>query len=268
MRPDAERIQQAARWLCSEHRARQPFAPLPATLMPQTVDEAYAIQEGFHTCMAETRGPIAGYKIALTTPVMQQMVGFHAPMAGGIFAGTIHRSPVELCRADYVRLGVECEIAVQLGADLPAARAPYSRDQVAAAVAGVIPAFEVVDDRQADYAQLAALVLTLIADNTWNAGIVLGDPVTDWHDIDLAAAHGVMRLNGVSVGEGHGRDVMGHPFEALVWLVNMLARRGKSLTQGMLVMTGSIVATQFVNPGDAVRLSLDGLGEVRLNVVP
>jgi 2-keto-4-pentenoate hydratase/2-oxohepta-3-ene-1,7-dioic acid hydratase in catechol pathway len=36
----------------------------------------------------------------------------------------------------------------------------------------------------------------------------------------------------------------------------------------MLVMTGSIVATQFVNPGDAVRLSLDGLGEVRLNVVP
>jgi len=61
--------------------------------------------------------------------------------------------------------------------------------------------------------------------------------------------------------------VMGHPFEALLWLVNMLAQRGKSLTQNMIVMTGSLVATRFVNSGDAVSLALEGLGEVRLSVV-
>jgi 2-keto-4-pentenoate hydratase len=76
-----------------------------------------------------------------------------------------------------------------------------------------------------------------------------------------------MAINGAVVGEGRGRDVMGHPFEALLWLVNTLAQRGKSLTQGMVVMTGSLVATKFVNPGDAVSLSVDGLGEVRLSVV-
>jgi 2-keto-4-pentenoate hydratase len=194
-------------------------------------------------------------------------VGFHAPFAGAILAQTVHQSPVTLSRTDYGRLGIECEIAVQLGTDLPAARAPYSRDQVADAVAAVVPAFELVDDREADYSQLATLILTLIADNAWNAGIVLGSLVRDWRTIDLAAARGALAINGVMVGEGHGRDVMGHPFEALVWLVNTLAQRGKSLTRGMIVMTGSIVATKFVNPGDAATLSVDGLGEVRLSVV-
>ncbi|MGH8067669.1 MAG: 2-keto-4-pentenoate hydratase [Candidatus Entotheonellia bacterium] len=265
--PDEDRSQQAARFLCEEHRARKPFAPMPATLAPRTIDEAYAVQEWFHTGMVAMHGPVAGYKIALTTPVMQQMVGFHAPIAGAILAGTIHRSPVVLRRADYVRLGIECEIAVQLGTDLPAAKAPYSRDQVADVVSAVMPAFELVDDRQADYAQLAAQVLTLIADNAWNAGIVLGAPRRDWHTVDLSAARGVMVINGTVVGEGHGRDVMGHPFEALLWLVNMLAQQGKGLTQGMIVMTGSLVATKFVNSGDTVSLSVEGLGEVRVSMV-
>jgi 2-keto-4-pentenoate hydratase len=265
--PDGDRIQQAAQFLWEEHRAHKPFEPMPAILAPRTVDEAYAMQEELHSLMTEVHGPVAGYKIALTTPVMQQMVGFHAPIAGAILARTIHSSPITLRRTDYVRLGVECEIAVQLGRDLPAAQAPYRRDQVADAVAAVMPAFELIDDRQADYTQLAAHVLTLIADNAWNAGIVLGSPQRDWHDVDLTAARGVMLINGTVVGEGHGRDVMGHPFEALLWLVNMLAQRGKSLTQGMIVMTGSIVATKFVNPGDTVGLSVDGLGEAQLSVI-
>ena len=265
--PDQDRIREAARWLWAQHRARKPFAPMPATLAPRTVDEAYAMQAALHSLLTEVHGPIAGYKIALTTSVMQQMVGFHMPIAGVILAQTIHASPVTVRRTDYVRLGVECEIAVQLGKDLPVAQAPYHRDQVVEAVAAIVPAFELVDDRQADYAQLAAHVLTLIADNAWNAGIVLGTPLRDWRHVDLAAVRGVMRINGTVVGEGYGRDVMGHPMEALLWLVNMLAQQGKSLTQGMIVMTGSLVATRFVDAGDTVGLSVDGLGEVQLSVV-
>ncbi len=264
---DDGRIQHASHFLFEEHQARKPFRPMPEMYTPRSVDEAYAIQETFHRLMAEIYGPVAGYKIALTTPVMQQMVGFQTPIAGAIFTRTIHHSPVTLRRTDYVRLGIECEIAVQMGTNLPAAQAPYSRDQVANAIGAVMAAFEVVDDRAADYATLAAQVLTLIADNAWNAGIVLGVPVADWRTIDLATAGGVMVINDAVVGEGYGRDVMGHPLEALVWLVNMLAARGRSLTQGMIVMTGSIVATKFVHPGDTASLAVDGLGEVRLNVV-
>ena len=263
---DDHRIAQAAQFLLEEHRTRRPFGPIPAACAARTVDEAYAVQEAFHALMAATHGPVAGYKIALTTSVMQQMVGFHEPVSGAILAKTIQQSPCTIRSTAYGRLGVECEIAVRLQADLPVTPVLYNRDHMTAAIGAVMVAFELIDDRNADYTQFAPQILSIIADNAWNGGIVLGPPVTDWRTMDLAVAHGTMVINDVVVGEGYGRDVMGHPLDALVWLANELAKRGKSLSRGMVVMTGSIVATKFVHPGDTVRFWVDGLGEVRLSV--
>jgi len=263
---DDNRIAQAAQFLREAHRTRTPFGPLPAPCAARTVDEAYSVQEAFHRLMAATHGPVAGYKIALTTPVMQHMVGFHEPVSGAILAKTIQQSPCTIRSADYGRLGVECEIAVRLDADLPVIQALYSRDHIAAAIGAVMAAFELIDDRNADYAQFAPQILSIIADNAWNGGIVLGPPATDWRTVDLAAAHGTMAINEAVVGEGYGRDAMGHPLDALVWLANMLAQRGKRLARGMVIMTGSIVATKFVHPGDTVRFWIDSIGEVRLSV--
>jgi 2-keto-4-pentenoate hydratase len=260
------RIAQAAQFLLEEHRARKPFGPIPASCAARTVDEAYAVQEAFHALMVATHGPVAGYKIALTTPVMQHMVGFHEPGSGAILAKTIQQSPCTIRSTDYGRLGVECEIAVRLEADLPVTPAPYSRDQITAAISTVMAAFELIDDRNADYAQFAPQILSIIADNAWNGGIVLGPPATNWRTIDLAAVQGTMAINDAVVGEGYGRDVMGHPLDALVWLANGLAQRGKRLSRGMVVMTGSIVTTKFVHPGDTVRFWVEGLDEVRLSV--
>ena len=97
-------------------------------------------------------------------------------------------------------------------------------------------------------------------------GVVLGEPVTDWRGIDLVAAYGAMTINGQPTGEGKGGDVLGHPLEALAWLANTLAGRGKSLQKDMIVMTGSIVTTKFLNQGDEVHFGIDTLGEVRLTV--
>ena len=94
--PDHDRIQQAARFLWEEHRAHKPFEPMPATLAPAPLTRPMPCRTELHSLMTEVHGPVAGYKIALTTPVMQQMVGFHAPIAGAILARTIHSSPVTL----------------------------------------------------------------------------------------------------------------------------------------------------------------------------
>lgn len=198
---------------------------------------------------------------------MQRLVGFDEPTAGVILVKRIYQSPTTIRWADYVHLGVECEIAVQLGAGLPAAGAPYNRDDVALAVAAVMAAFEVADDRHADHAKIGAQILTTIADNSWNEGIVLGPPLATWPEMDLASVRAEMFINGEPTGDGYGGDVMGHPLEAVVWLANMLARRGEHLEQGMVIMTGSIVATKFLNAGDTAKLKVDGLGEVNLSVV-
>ena len=263
---DKDRIQKAARFLFEERQARKPFGPVPEPFAPHNVDEAYTMQEELHTLITGLYGPVAGYKVALASPVMQRMVGLDEPFVGAILAKTIYHSPMTLRGSDYVRLGIECEVGFQLGADLPASGAPYSRESVADAVAAAMTAFEIVDDRAKDYSKLAEMVLSEIADNASNAGVVLGPPVTDWRKIDLVAARGTMVINGELIGEGHGSDVMGHPLESLAWLANMLAGRGKGLSKGMIVMSGSIVPTKPLNPGDLATLSVDGLGEATLSV--
>jgi 2-oxo-3-hexenedioate decarboxylase/2-keto-4-pentenoate hydratase len=263
---DNRQFQGAARYLWEEHQARRPFGPVPKPYTPGSLDEAYAVQGEFQKLLAEIHGPIAGYKVALTTPVMRQMVGVHEPVIGGIFSRTIRHSPAAVRAADYVRLGVECEIAVQLNADLPAVGAPYNRGSIASAIGLVRAAFELVDDRRADYGRLAADVFSSIADNSWNVGVVLGPEVADWRSLDLAGVWGRMFINGALVGEGRGGDVMGHPLEPLAWLANHFARKGNGLSKGLIVMTGSVVTTKFVNPGDTVRMSMEGLGEASLRV--
>ena len=263
---DSDRYRQTAELLLEQHRSRQAFDALPEALAPRGVEDAYAIQEAFRALRTERLGQVAGYKVALTSTVMQQMLRFYSPFAGPIHANLVHRSPATLRFSDYGRPGIECELAAYLGKDLPASGAPYTRDQIADAVETLMPAFELVDDRNADYQKISALILTLIADNAWNGGIVLGAPVKDWRKLDLAAIRGVLTMNGTVAGEGHGRDVLGHPFEALTWLTNTIAAQGRSMRKGMVVMTGTMIATKFVKPGDALSFAVDGLGTVSVDI--
>jgi 2-keto-4-pentenoate hydratase len=264
------RIERAGAWLFEAHRARATFAPLPEELAPREAGEAYAIQSEFAGMRAATLGQVTGYKIALTTPAMRAMVGVDDSVAGCMLDKTILRHrPNAVARvraADYVRLIVEFELGFEMAEDLPAIGAPYDRKRVAQAVASVMPALELADDRNADYKALPANPLMLIADNAWNEGAVLGAPVRQWQGVDLAALEGVASINAAKVGTGHGRDVMGHPLDALAWLANNLAARGLGLWRGDVVITGSLVTSKFPKAGDLVRFEAGPLGAVALAV--
>jgi 2-keto-4-pentenoate hydratase len=256
----------AAQWLLQAHEGRERFAPLPPELAPRTAEEAYAIQDAFVALRAEERGAIAGYKIALSTAEMRRFVGVGEPQAGAMLDSTLRHSPARILAADYVRPVVEFEIAVEMADDLPSADAPFTRERVARAVGGVMAALEIADDRAADYARLPQHPLALIADNCWNEGAVLGEPVTAWRSLDLAQALGVASINGRAVGEGRGAAAMGHPFDAVAWLADNLAGRGRALVRGEVVITGSLVTTKPVQRGDRVKFVVAGLGGVQLAV--
>jgi 2-oxo-3-hexenedioate decarboxylase/2-keto-4-pentenoate hydratase len=122
-------------------------------------------------------------------------------------------------------------------------------------------AIEVVDDRYEDYRSLD--VPTLIADDFFNAGCVLGEPLEAWRELELAGLRGRMTINGVEVGTGSGADILGHPLEALAWLADALAARGRHLNAGEFVLLGSVVETRWVEPGDRVEIEIEGLGSAR-----
>lgn len=241
--------------------ARRRLPPLDPVLRPGDEADAYAMQDQLHELLTSAGlGPVVGHKIGCTTRVMQEFLRIPNPCAGGVFAKTVHRSPATLRPADYVRAGVECEMVVRLSVDLPAAQAPFTRESVARAVGALMAGMEIVDDRYIDYKTMDTP--TLIADDFFDAGCVLGEPVADWRALDLPALVGVTRINGVEVGRGRGSDVMGHPFEALAWLANTLARRGRGLRAGEFVFTGSVVETKWLAPGDRVEMTIDGLGRI------
>ena len=155
---------------------------------------------------------------------------------------------------------------MRLGRALPAEAAPFRRADVAAAVASCMAAIEIVDDRYDDFRALDAA--SLVADDFFSAGATIGAPVSTWRGLDLAALRGAMTINDDEVGAGVGADVMGHPFEALAWLANHAAATGRPLVEGDVVLTGSIVETRWVGPGDRVRIEIEGLGEASVTFSP
>jgi 2-keto-4-pentenoate hydratase len=259
-------FKRAAQHLFEAHQRRERFAPLPAELAPRTEEEAYAIQDAFVALRAQQLGAIVGYKIALTSEEMRRFVGVQRPQGGAMLEATLRRTPASVRAADYGRLLVEFEIAVEMAEDLPAADAPFSRERVAQAVGAVMPALELADDRNADYAELRKHPFELIADNAWNEGAVLGYPIKEWQGIDLGAARGVATINGQVVGEGRGADALGHPFNAVAWVADHLAAHGRGLLRSDVVITGSLVITKYPRAGDFIRFSVEGLGDVELRV--
>ena len=260
---DAQAADQAAQIIAENRLTGGRLEFLPEDIRPQDLDDAYTVQERLNEILiARGLGQPVGYKIGCTTPVMQEYMNIHEPSFGEVFEPAVHRNSAVLNHADYAEPGVEAEIAALLGADLPAAQAPYDRDSVAAAVEACMASIELVDARYFDYRQLDTP--TMVADNFFNAACILSDPVRDWRGLDLADVQGRMDVNGEEFGSGVGSLIMGHPLEALAWLANRLIERNRELKAGEFVTLGSVVTTKWVSQGDLIEVEMAGLGGVSI----
>jgi 2-keto-4-pentenoate hydratase len=254
-------IRVGAEAIAAARRSRTALGPLTGDAAPRTEAEGYRIQTALHDLLAADFGARIGYKIGCTSAVMQRYLEIPHPCGGGVFAKGVFASGVSLPATDFVRVGVECEIAVKLARDLVPAQAPFTADSVAQAIESYLPAIEIVDDRYVQWETIGAP--TLVADDFFAAGCVLGKAVPRAAAPDLLRVTGRALINGAEVGQGTGADVLGHPHNALAWLANHLAADGQALRAGEIVLTGSLVKTIWLKAGDRVEMQLDGLGSVQ-----
>jgi 2-keto-4-pentenoate hydratase len=253
----------AASTLVRDHAQKRNIVPFARAWGAADLAGAYAIQAAFVERMLATHGQRVGYKIGLTSARMQKMCSIDHPVAGVVLANRLRPNGVHLRLGNLVHLGIEFEICVRLGRSLAPRAAPYEMREVAEAVDAVCPAFEVIDDRNSAY---PLDLLSLVADNAWNEGIVQGEYRTSWPD--LAAVRGIVERNGQVIDQGYGRDVLGHPFEPLRWLANHLRERGDTLHAGEIVSTGSLVTTRFPSAGETYRFTVEGVGAVEIGFEP
>src|SRR5215470_7486383 len=255
-----DRIVAAAQLIATSRRNRVGLKALPPDLAPKDEAEGYRVQRAVHDLLLPESGAPVGYKIGCTSKVMQEYLDIPHPCGGGVFARGVHESGVRLRAADFVRVGVECEIAARIGRDLLPSEEPFTAEWVMEAIEAYLPAIEIVDDRYEQWETLGAP--TLVADDFFAAGCVLGAPVARTAAPDLLGVTGRALINGAEAGRGTGADVLGHPHEALAWLANHLALEGRGLHAGQIVLTGSLVKTVWLKAGDRVRMELEGLGNV------
>ncbi|MEM7210961.1 MAG: fumarylacetoacetate hydrolase family protein [Pseudomonadota bacterium] len=256
---DHERREAIAEKLFADWTPRAAYQTLSGALVPQGIEDAYGAQAALQRKFVATRGPIAGRKIALASKAMQEMVGIDHPIAGAIFANDVHRSGASVPRSAFRRLGLEYELAFELAQDVSAS---VDAAGVLDLVAAVRPAFELIEDKDADYAELD--VLTLVADNAWCGGVVLGDKIAGWRDLDLGALASVLSQDGQA--DEAGNTGAADPVNSLVWTLNHFTSRGTTVTAGEVIITGSVLRTRFPEAGDRFRYEISGHGAVELSV--
>lgn len=260
MQVKQERAERIAEKLAGDWSPRAAYETLSGDLALKDMTEAYQVQEVLQRKYAATRGAIAGRKIALSSKAMQEMVGIDQPIAGAIFANDVHQTGAEISLSTFRHLGLEYELAFELSQDVGE---PVEAGSVLDLVASVRPAFELIEDKAADYTALD--VLTLMADNAWCGGVVLGDPIAGWRDLGLGNLPSVLSQEGVA--DEAGNTSAADPVNSLVWVLNHFVGRGAVLKAGEVMITGSVLKTRFPVPGDRVRYEITGHAAVEVSLV-
>ena len=249
----------AARRLADSWSAGTHIDDLPAECRPASRAEGYAIQSLWPGVLGQA---VAGWKIAATSVAGQQHIAVSGPIAGPVFAHRVREDGAEIA-LDANRMRVaECEIVFRFGRSLEPRASGYGRDEVLAAVASLHPGIEVPDSRFRHFERAGEA--QLIADCACTNDMVLGAPVAPAPRVrELPALEVRAAVSDGRRAQGLGRNVLGDPVDALVWLVNELGAAGQAIEAGQFVTTGACVAPIPVVPGRQVEADFGWIGRIR-----
>jgi len=250
--------QEAAKLLDQARNTGAVIAALPEGLKPTQRIEGYQIQQALEG-LDERK--VFGWKIAATSAAGQAHIGIDGPIAGRLFADTVHQDGERLSfGANRMRVA-EAEFAFQMGRTLGPQTQPYEMVEVMSAVADLYLAIEIPDSRYENFVMAGGP--QLIADNACADRFVLGPKAPElWREIDLVEHKTLGLVTGQSEFPGIGANVLGDPRLALLWLVNELSSLGIALEAGQYVTTGTTTVPMPIKPGDQVVADFGILGEV------
>ncbi|WP_300017552.1 fumarylacetoacetate hydrolase family protein [Pseudonocardia sp.] len=208
--------------------------------------------------LREDAGPLAGWKLGVTSRAKQAQVGVSSPIYGFLAGVNALDLGEPLDTSTLIQPRCEPEIVFVIGRDLSGPHVTAA--DVIAASSGVAVGIEVLDSRYRDYRFTMADV---VADNTSAGRFVVGTPVPPV-GIDLRLVGVVLEKNGELVATASGAASLGHPAAAVAWMVRTMNADGEGLCAGEVVLSGGLTAAVPVAPDDVVVASIDRLGTVEL----
>jgi len=222
---------------------------------------AYSIQD-LSILLRETRGdkPI-GWKMGLTSRAKMAQMGVDSPICGVLTETMRLADHGKLKFAQFIHPKVEPEIAFHIGTDIPY---DVSEEDVLKYVSRVCCGLEIIDSRFKDF---KFTLKDVIADNCSSSAFVLSAETFAPNEADLANLGMVLEINGEPVQAGSSAAILDHPRSSLYECVQMLAKRGKKIRAGEIVLAGASTAAVLLKAGDHVHVRVQDLGSATFQVV-
>lgn len=224
-----------------------------------TVEQAYHIQEAVVQTRRVEGHRIVAPKMGLTSKAKWDQMGVDTPIYGYIFSDMELEDTIKF--SDYIHPKIEAEIGIVLSEDM--AGPDVTRDDVLNNIAYVFSAVEVIDSR---YENFDFKLSDVIADNASAKGYVFSKEHMDANELDMENEVAQIIINGETVAEGMGRNVLDHPAESIVALVKLLSEQGQVLKSNEPIMTGGMTPAVLIKPGDQIQVKYTTLPTINLEV--
>ena len=256
MLSDADR-KKAADILVAAQKERKQAVQLHVTFPDITIEDSYAISTEVMQRKTRAGARLIGHKVGLTSKAMQRSSMIDEPDYGVLLDGTVVEDGdvIELQR--LVQPRVEAEMAFIMERDLEGPGANTA--SALRAIAGVLPAVEIVDSRVADW---KIKLVDTVADNASSGLIVMGGRLRRVDELDLRLVGVAVTRRGDLIDTGAGAAALGNPARCVAWLANKLASFGAKLHAGDVVLPGAVHKMVPVQPSDVFRAEFAHLGAV------
>jgi 2-keto-4-pentenoate hydratase len=243
-----------ARLLAALRRDGRQQSGLESRLVPADNDTAYRVAG----LVADELGwPVLGWKIAAFKEEMQRQLRTDQPIWGRTYF--VKETPHEVVHARLLSPIPEVEYQVKLGADLPARSKPYTRDEVADAVASLHPGLELAECRFIHDSVFPPLP-AILADGAGCGTIIYGPPIEDWRKRDIANQEVTLTIDGRVRRRGTAAAALGDPLAPVTWLANELSRFGIGMKAGQMVSSGTLTGMLAPKPGETHVANFGPLG--------
>ncbi|MAS03866.1 MAG: 2-oxo-hepta-3-ene-1,7-dioic acid hydratase [Ahrensia sp.] len=260
-----EQIDRAAADLLRAEDARQQIGLLTLRHPDITLDDAYAIQSAQIARKLAAGRKVIGWKIGLTSKVMQDALGIDTPDSGVLYDDMLFEDGAVVPAERFIQPRVEAEIAFVMKAPLTG---DVTRDDVLSATDYVVPSIEILDTRivraDAETGQVRKIFDT-VSDNAANAGVVLGRQHHTPDAIDLRWTGAIVRKDSQVVATGLGAGVLDDPIMGLVWLARRMHQYGQRIEAGQVILSGSFIAPVECPPGTRIETDFGAFGSVDID---
>ncbi len=224
-----------------------------------TMNQAVCTQAALVNALSKSQGKAIGYKAGLTSPAAQQQLGVPMPVMGVLLEKMLLPDGATVPANFGPRPLFEADMLMTVKDDgINQAR---TVTEVVKHISTLQPFIELPDLVLAQGEKMTGPVIVAI--NVGARSGVVGDPLQVLPTSEFVNALATMQVtltaDGAEISKSQGKTILGHPLNAVLFIVEEVQRRGGRLKAGDILSLGSFSRLTPPKPGQKVVATYEGL---------